>query len=108
VEEKPSILTPGRIRRLRKKIGISQKELASLTGVSTGAVLSWEKGKFRPKEEKMTQLLSFAEKGKEDIRKLLSEKMPKREKKSGESQAGKPKGREGVGQKVVPPQKKKT
>src|SRR4030042_4011380 len=48
-EVKTSRLTPERIRNLRKKKGLSQRELALITGVTTGAVLSWEKGKFKPK-----------------------------------------------------------
>ena len=43
---KASRLTPDRIRGLRKKLGISMRELGILTGTSLGAILSWEKGKF--------------------------------------------------------------
>jgi len=71
-KEAPSF-SPGRIRRLRRKLGISQKQLASLAGVSTNAVVSWEKGKFKPKQHKITQLEILAEKGREEVKKLLPE-----------------------------------
>ena len=48
-EVKASRLTPERIRRFRNKLGISQRELGILTGATIGAVLSWEKGKFKPR-----------------------------------------------------------
>ena len=51
-EVKASRLTPDRIRGLRKKLGISMRELGVLTGSSLGAILSWEKGKFKPRGEK--------------------------------------------------------
>jgi DNA-binding transcriptional regulator YiaG len=51
-EIKASRLTPDRIRRLRKKLGISMGELGILTGSSLRTVLSWEKGKFKPRGEK--------------------------------------------------------
>ncbi len=50
-EVKASRLTPDRIRGLRKKLGISQRELGILTGATVGAVLSWEKGEFTPRRK---------------------------------------------------------
>jgi DNA-binding transcriptional regulator YiaG len=47
-EVKASRLTPERIRRLRNKMGISMRELGILTGSSVSAVVSWERGKFKP------------------------------------------------------------
>ena len=73
-EVKASRLTPERIRGLRKKLGISQRELGILTGASLGAVLSWEKGKFKPRGEKKTVLVALRKLRKRDVRKLLAEK----------------------------------
>jgi DNA-binding transcriptional regulator YiaG len=73
-EVKASRLTPGRIRNLRKKLGISQRELGILTDVTTGAVLSWEKGKFKPKGEKKAALVALRKLRKLDVRKMLAEK----------------------------------
>lgn len=76
-EEKGLAFSPSRIRSLRKKLGVSQKELAALTDVSSGAVALWEKGKFKPKKEKVSRLADLANMGKEDVRNLLAVKMAK-------------------------------
>ena len=73
-EVKASRLTPERIAGLRKKLGISQRELGILTGASLGAVASWEKGKFRPKGEKKAALVALRKIRKRDVRKMLAEK----------------------------------
>ena len=72
-EVKTSRLTPERIRNLRKKKGISQRELAIITGVTTGAVLSWEKGKFKPNEDKKATLVALRKVTKRDVKKMLAE-----------------------------------
>ena len=73
-EVKASRLTPDRIRRLRNKLGISMRELGILTGASLGAVLSWEKGKFKPRGEKKAALVALRKFRKRAVRKLLAEK----------------------------------
>ena len=73
-EIKASRLTPARIRGLRKKLGISMRELATLTGFSLTAILSWEKGKFKPRGEKKAALVALRKLGKREVRKMLAEK----------------------------------
>ena len=73
-EIKASRLTPERIRNLRRKKGLSQKQLAILTGVSLGAVASWEKGKFKPKGEKKAALVALRKLKKGEVRKLIAQK----------------------------------
>jgi len=73
-EVKASRLTPARIRALRKKLGISMRELGILTGATVGAVLSWEKGKFKPRGEKKAALVALRKMGKREVRKMLAEK----------------------------------
>ena len=73
-EVKASRLTPDRIRGLRKKLGISMRELGVLTGTSLSAVLSWEKGRFNPKGEKKVALVALRKLGKREVRKMLLEK----------------------------------
>ena len=77
-EGKASDFGAGQIRSLRKKIGISQKELAALAGVNRATVSMWEGGKFTPKEEKVRQLAALAGKSKEEVQKMLAGKMPKK------------------------------
>ena len=71
---KASRLTPERIRGLRKKLDISMRELGILTGSSVGAILSWEKGKFKPKGEKKAALVALRKVRKRDVKKMLAEK----------------------------------
>jgi DNA-binding transcriptional regulator YiaG len=73
-EVKASRLTPDRIRGLRKKLGISMRELGILVGASLGAVLSWEKGKFKPRGDKKAALVALRKLRKREVRKLLAEK----------------------------------
>jgi DNA-binding transcriptional regulator YiaG len=73
-EVKASRITPDRIHRLRNRLGISQRELGILTGSSLGAVLSWEKGKFRPKGEKKVALVALRKLRKREVKKILAEK----------------------------------
>jgi DNA-binding transcriptional regulator YiaG len=73
-EVKASRLTPERISNLRKKLGISQRELGVLVGATIGAVLSWEKGKFKPRGDKKAALVALKKIRKRDVRKMLAEK----------------------------------
>ena len=73
-EVKASRFTPERIRHLREKLGISQRKLGVLVGATTGAVLSWEKGKFKPKGEKKAALVALRKVRKRDVKAMLAEK----------------------------------
>ncbi len=97
-EVKVSRLTPERISRLRKKIGISQRELGILTGASIGAILSWEKGKFRPKGEKKAALVALRKLKKREVKKMLADKAE--ESKKGKAVTRRPKKRRP--KKIVP------
>jgi DNA-binding transcriptional regulator YiaG len=61
-------------RSLRKHLGITQKELAVLAGVTVGAVQSWESGKFRPKDEKRSVLVALRKLPRPEVRELLEQK----------------------------------
>jgi DNA-binding transcriptional regulator YiaG len=73
-ELKASRLTPDRIQRLRKKLGISMRELGVLTGVGLSSVAMWERGKFRPRGEKKAALVALRKMRKREVKKLLAEK----------------------------------
>jgi DNA-binding transcriptional regulator YiaG len=73
-EVKKSRFSPRLIQSLRKHLGISQKELAILAGVTVGAVHLWEKGKFKPKDEKKSVMVGLRKLGRRDVRKLLEGK----------------------------------
>jgi len=74
-EVKKSRLSPRLIKSLRKHLGITQKELAILTGVTVGAAQKWEIGKFNPMPEKKAALVALRKLGRGEIKKLLEEKV---------------------------------
>ena len=71
---KKSRFSPRLIRALRNRLGLSQRELAILSGVTVGAVHQWETGKFIPKEEKKGVLVALRKLGRREARRLLSSK----------------------------------
>ena len=73
-EIKQSRFSPRLLQSLRKKLGITQKELAILTGVTIGAAHSWEIGKFRPKDNKMGVLVALRKLNRREVRELLNKK----------------------------------
>ncbi len=78
---KKARFSPRLIKSLRKHLGVSQRQLAQLAGVTTGAVFQWEKGKFEPKADKKKALVGLRKLGRRDARQLLAgkreEAMPK-------------------------------
>jgi DNA-binding transcriptional regulator YiaG len=73
-EVKKSRFSPRLIRSLRKHLGITQKEMAILTGVTVGAIYQWEQGIFEPRGTKKGILVALRKLGRRDVRKLLGEK----------------------------------
>ncbi len=73
-EVKKSRFSPRLIRSLRKHLGISQREMAFLTGVTVGAIYQWEKGIFEPRGEKKGILVALRKLGRRDVKKFLEEK----------------------------------
>lgn len=75
-EVKRSRFSPRLIRSLRERLGISQKEMAFLTGVTVGAIYQWEKGIFEPRGKKKSVLVALRRLGRRDVKKMLEEKGP--------------------------------
>jgi DNA-binding transcriptional regulator YiaG len=75
-EIKQSRFSPRLLRSLRKRLGISQRELAILAGVTVGAAHSWEIGKFRPKDNKMGVLVALRKLNRREVTELLNQKKP--------------------------------
>jgi DNA-binding transcriptional regulator YiaG len=73
-EIKIARFSPARIRALRVKKGLSQKELGMLIGVSMGTVVLWEKGKISPKAERKGALIALRKLKKREIKRILAEK----------------------------------
>lgn len=75
-EVKASRFSPRLIRALRKRLGVTQKQLATLVGVTVGAIYQWEKGIFEPRDEKKGALVALRKLGRRDVKRLLEEKSP--------------------------------
>ncbi len=106
-EVKISRFTPERIAKLRRKLGLSQRELALLTGVTVGAVGLWEKGKFRPNVHKKAVLVALRRLGKRGVRKILAERRGEAEKSRPKKKSGKLLRRKGVRRNQVIPKYKR-
>jgi DNA-binding transcriptional regulator YiaG len=73
-EVKESRFSPRLIRSLRGHLGITQKELAILTGVTVGAAHLWESGQFKPSMKKKAVMVALRKLGRREVRKLLEGK----------------------------------
>jgi DNA-binding transcriptional regulator YiaG len=73
-EVKASRISPGLIRKLRARLGITQGELATLVGVSISAVGSWEYGKAKPEGHNREALVALRKLGKREVRGILAAK----------------------------------
>lgn len=70
-------LSPRLIKKLRKKLGVTQAGLARLVSVSAQAVVTWESGKSKPRPEIRSKLLGLRRMGKREVRKALETIAPK-------------------------------
>jgi DNA-binding transcriptional regulator YiaG len=75
-EVKKSRFSPRLIRNLRQRLGITQKEMATLAGVTVGAIYQWEQGIFEPRGKKRGILVALRKLGRRAVKKLLEEKAP--------------------------------
>lgn len=64
-------LSPGLIKKLRKRLAISQAELAKLIHVSVTTVSFWEQGRNRPTEESKVAIVALRKLGRRDVNRML-------------------------------------
>ena len=62
----------GLIRKLRKRLGATQAELARLARVSPATVAFWEQGRTRPTEPNKAALVALRKLGRRDVKRLLA------------------------------------
>jgi DNA-binding transcriptional regulator YiaG len=67
-------LSPGLIKKLRKKLGITQQELAALLDASPSTVAFWEQGRTKPKAETKARIVALRALGRRDVKQLLAER----------------------------------
>ena len=73
-EVKASRISPGLIKRLHARLGITQGELATLVGVSQSAVGSWEYAKAKPEGHNREALVALRKLGKREVAGILATK----------------------------------
>ena len=73
-EVKKARLSPTLIRSLRARLGVTQGQLASLVGVSVGAVTGWENGRIAPRGRNRTALVALRKLRRTDAKQLLTER----------------------------------
>lgn len=71
-ELKIARLSPRLIQKLRARLGVSQTALAKVVGVSTGAVVQWERGRSVPSDENRKRLVAIRKLGRRDVKRLLA------------------------------------
>ena len=76
-QAKTSRLSPGLIKKLRLRLGISQAQLARLINVSTVAIQFWESGRTKPNEANRAAIVALRKYGRRDVRQRLPEKKSK-------------------------------
>ncbi len=52
-------LSPGLIKKLRKKLGVTQSEFAALLDASPSTVAFWEQGRTKPKAETKARIVAL-------------------------------------------------
>jgi len=67
-------LSPLLVKNLRKRLGITQGELATLVGVSGSAVGSWEYGKAKPEGHNREALVALRKLGRREVQGILATK----------------------------------
>ena len=65
-------LSPGLILSLRRRLKLTQAELAKLVGVSAMAVGLWESGTTRPRQDSKARIVALRSLGRREVRRLLA------------------------------------
>jgi DNA-binding XRE family transcriptional regulator len=64
--------SPRLVQKLRKRLSVTQSQLATLIGVSPGAVAFWEQGRSRPRDTHKRALVALRKLGRRRVGQLLS------------------------------------
>ncbi|MFP4057373.1 MAG: helix-turn-helix domain-containing protein [Candidatus Brocadiia bacterium] len=73
-EVRKARFSPGLIKKLRKRLGITQAEMATLIDASPATVAFWEQGRTRPTMDNRAALVALRKLGKRDVARILAEK----------------------------------
>jgi DNA-binding transcriptional regulator YiaG len=67
-------ITPASVKSQRRRLKLSQRELAQLLRVSSNSVVRWEAGKSAPRTAQRAKLAQLRKLGRKDVKELLEEK----------------------------------
>jgi DNA-binding transcriptional regulator YiaG len=67
-------LSPDLIRALRRRLGVSQSQFATLVGVTPGAVAQWELGLTKPQGRNRVTIVAMRRLGRHDVARMLEER----------------------------------
>ena len=65
---------PASVRRQRKRLKLSQKQMADLLGVSMGSIVGWEAGKSSPSRKNRAAFLGIRDMGAPEAKRRLGRK----------------------------------
>jgi len=68
-------LSPRLVRSLRRRLRLTQGELAALLGVSTNSVNAWEAGRSAPRGANRASLVALRKVGRREVKRILAEKV---------------------------------
>jgi DNA-binding transcriptional regulator YiaG len=71
-EARGARLSPGLIRKLRKRLALSQAAVARLVGVSPAAVVQWEQGRATPAGKNRAALVGLRRLGRREVKRVLA------------------------------------
>ena len=71
-EARAARLSPGLIRKLRRRLALSQAAVARLVGVSPAAVVQWEQGRATPAGKNRAALVGLRRLGRRQAKRLLT------------------------------------
>ena len=77
-EARSARLSPGLVRKLRQRLGMSQAAVARLVGVSAAAVVQWEQGRATPSGKNRAALVGLRRIGRRQAKRLLASVGPTR------------------------------
>lgn len=75
--ESPRAASPGIIRKLRARLGLTQEKLAALIGVSAGAVALWEQGRSSPSPANRDAIVALRPSSRRQAQHMLEAKQRK-------------------------------
>jgi DNA-binding transcriptional regulator YiaG len=68
--------SPELIKKLRRRKGLTQTQMAAVVGVNASTVNFWERGRSQPRGENFEALVALRDASKADIKTLLAQRAP--------------------------------